>query len=165
MHSFTKLVVPPLSALALTASLTGAAWAHTSTVNVSLWDKGADAGMATGMGMGMPHADMSKATMGIKISEKSVEAGKVTFKVINKSKDSMHEMVVAKLGAKTKELPYSKSMNEVEESRMDNLGEVEELDPGASGTLTLNLKPGKYVLFCNIPGHYMDGMWTVLTVS
>ena len=45
------------------------------------------------------------------------------------------------------------------------LGEVSELDPGKSGTLTLKLDPGTYMLFCNIPGHYMAGMWTTVTVK
>ena len=35
------------------------------------------------------------------------------------------------------------------------LGEVSELDPGKSGTLTLTIKPGKYLLVCNVPGHYV----------
>jgi uncharacterized cupredoxin-like copper-binding protein len=31
--------------------------------------------------------------------------------------------------------------------------------------VTLNLEPGSYVLFCNIPGHYMGGMWSVITAE
>jgi uncharacterized cupredoxin-like copper-binding protein len=27
------------------------------------------------------------------------------------------------------------------------------------------LKPGRYILYCNIPGHYALGMWTLLTVK
>jgi len=44
------------------------------------------------------------------------------------------------------------------------LGEIPDLAPGKTGTLTVDLKPGSYVLFCNQPGHYHDGMSTVLTV-
>ena len=29
---------------------------------------------------------------------------------------------------------------------------------GASKTLTLTLKKGKYVVICNVPGHYEQGM-------
>ena len=46
-----------------------------------------------------------------------------------------------------------------------SLGEVGDLPPGHSGKLTLNLKPGKYLLFCNESGHYADGMKTELTVT
>jgi uncharacterized cupredoxin-like copper-binding protein len=31
---------------------------------------------------------------------------------------------------------------------------VSELDPGASGTPAVVLKPGKYLLICNVAGHY-----------
>ena len=27
------------------------------------------------------------------------------------------------------------------------------------------LKPGLYILYCNIPGHYVLGMWTLMTVT
>ena len=30
--------------------------------------------------------------------------------------------------------------------------------PGATKTITIDLKPGHYVLFCNLPGHYAAGM-------
>ena len=32
-------------------------------------------------------------------------------------------------------------------------------------TLTLNLKPGKYQLFCNVPGHYAAGQHIPFTVT
>jgi uncharacterized cupredoxin-like copper-binding protein len=51
------------------------------------------------------------------------------------------------------------------EEAAGHLGEVAELDPGAGGSLTLTLPPGKYVLACNLPGHFDSGMWTVLTVQ
>lgn len=38
-----------------------------TTIQVSLWDKGADVEMPTDQGYGMPGADPSKATMGIKL--------------------------------------------------------------------------------------------------
>ena len=28
-----------------------------------------------------------------------------------------------------------------------------------------DLKPGRYMLYCNLPGHYMAGMWTLLEVT
>ena len=39
------------------------------------------------------------------------------------------------------------------------------MQPGATKALTLDLKPGTYLLVCNLPGHYAAGMWTVLTVT
>jgi uncharacterized cupredoxin-like copper-binding protein len=44
------------------------------------------------------------------------------------------------------------------------LGEVPELDPGKSGRLALRLSRGKYLLLCNVPGHFQLGMHKVLVV-
>jgi uncharacterized cupredoxin-like copper-binding protein len=35
----------------------------------------------------------------------------------------------------------------------------------ATKTLTADLKPGRYVLICNLPGHYAMGMWFPLVVA
>ena len=76
----------------------------------------------------------------------------------------VHEMVVAPADP-PKPLPYDKADQEVKEDAATPIGEVSELDPGTSGKVELDLKPGRYVLFCNVPGHYMLGMWTELTVT
>ena len=39
------------------------------------------------------------------------------------------------------------------------------LDPGKFGALSLDLKPFLYALFCNIPGHFMAGMWTTINLN
>jgi uncharacterized cupredoxin-like copper-binding protein len=39
------------------------------------------------------------------------------------------------------------------------------LQPGSSGKLALNLKPGKYEMYCSIDGHRASGMEGTLTVS
>ena len=43
--------------------------------------------------------------------------------------------------------------------------ETGDLAPGASKTITLNLTPGHYALICNMPGHYLAGQRTDLTVK
>ena len=134
-----------------------------TTIVVSLWDKGAAMDMPTGLGINMS-GDMSKATMGIKATPDKAKAGVVTFKVTNDSKDTIHEMLVFPLKSETAQLPFVAAENKIEEEGFD-LGEVSELDPGATGALTLNLKPGKYALICNVAGHYMAGMWTIVTVA
>ncbi len=40
-----------------------------------------------------------------------------------------------------------------------------DLQPGSSGKLALNLKPGKYEMYCAIDGHRASGMEGTITVS
>jgi uncharacterized cupredoxin-like copper-binding protein len=65
----------------------------------------------------------------------------------------------------TKPLPYLDAENRVDEDKAGDKGEVSELDPGTSGTLTVALKPGKYVLICNVPGHFDSGMWAEVDIT
>jgi uncharacterized cupredoxin-like copper-binding protein len=47
------------------------------------------------------------------------------------------------------------------------VGEINEskLTSGATQTLQLNLTPGRYLLVCNLPGHFQAGMKTEFTVK
>lgn len=156
-------------ALVLSAAHVSAA---TTVVNVSLWDKGSTSmnmmskapkmGMNMGMNKGSPMPD---APMGIKLSTTTVPAGVVTFDVTNDAKQLVHEMIVAPVKGVKKPLPYMNKEMKVNEDAAGHLGEVAELEPGKSGALTLTMKPGRYILYCNIPGHYALGMWTLLTVQ
>lgn len=135
-----------------------------TTVTAELWDKGADTEMMTGLGMSM-RGDMATATMGIKLSAESAAAGEITFTATNTSKDTIHEMVLTPVTSPDEILPYDETMQKVDEDAAGHLGEVAELEPGTSGSLTLTVKPGTYILYCNIPGHYASGMWTLFTVK
>ena len=137
-----------------------------AVVKTSLLDKGGvmDLSKPMGMGMGMK-GDMKMAIMSIKIDQKSVPAGKVTFEVTNASKETIHEMVVAPVADENAVLPFVENENRVDEEKAGHLGEVSELEPEKSGALTVEMKPGLYILYCNIPGHYMAGMWTTLKVK
>ena len=87
----------------------------------------------------------------------SVAAGKVTFVARNKGAVE-HELVVVRGTAK---LPV-KNFKADENGR--DLGEIEDIEPGKTKRLTLTLVAGKYLLLCNIVGHYQLGMRSVLTV-
>ncbi|OWY00007.1 hypothetical protein B6V75_17745 [Thioclava sp. F1Mire-8] len=170
-----KLTRRTALALALAAlptlTITPAMAADPATVQVSLWDKGDNAmddlGQLPPMGFNMAGAGerVSKATMGVTATPAVVPAGKVTFEVKNDSKGTVHEMIVAPVKSATEELPYNKDEMRVDEEKAGHLGEVSELDPGQSGSLTVTLKPGEYILYCNIPGHYVMGMWTLVRVE
>ena len=149
----------------------GPVFARNSVIKVSLWDKGPMSmnmlgqGEMRGMGMGKSGNGMPMAPMGIRVSSKTVSAGEVTFEVTNSSTQMAHEMVIAPVKDTKTPLPYDKEGNKVNEDAAGHLGEVAELEPGKKGTLKLTLKPGNYILYCNVPGHYALGMWTLLTVK
>ena|ERR1700754_4776567 len=93
-------------------------------------------------------------------SPKSVSHGKVTFTVKNKG-DMGHEMAVIKTNTAASKLHVSGGRA----SEKGSVGEVEDIGPGKSKKLSLNLKKGKYVLICNLPGHYKAGMYSSFTVK
>ena len=160
MKMYKILCLPMLAVVLATPS-----FAET-TINVKLWDKGGTMDMSKGMGLGIGmHGDMKTAIMGVDIDKKTVKAGVVTFKVNNSSKETVHELIVSPINNADETLPYLNNENKVDEEHGSHLGEVSELEGGASGALTITLKPGMYALFCDIPNHYMDGMWTLLTVT
>lgn len=157
-----KFAVPLLFAVALAVP----AAAATSVVKVKLWDKGGQLDLSKSMGMGMGmKADMTKAPMGVDVDKKTVKAGKVTFDATNTSKEMVHELIITPAKTVDETLPYLNNENRIDEEHGAHLGEVSELEPGKSGSLTITMKPGFYVLYCNIPGHYMAGMWTTFTVT
>ncbi len=162
------------SALALLAGAiplmtAGPSQAAGITINVSLWDRGENAMMeldpAKPLGMGMMKGAMPMGPMGVTVDTTSVPAGEITFRATNDSKVMVHEMVVSPVPANNAPLPYIASEEKVDEDKAGHVGEVAELEPGKAGALTITLKPGTYILYCNIPGHYVLGMWTLVTVT
>jgi uncharacterized cupredoxin-like copper-binding protein len=94
--------------------------------------------------------------MFVRPSVTSVPAGKVTFTATN-SGNLVHELMVERMPIKFD------APNQPTESAAQ--GMIDDMDPGKSGQMTLKLTPGKYMLFCNVPGHYAGGQHTVLTVT
>lgn len=90
-------------------------------------------------------------------------AGSVKVSVSNIGA-AVHEWVLAKTDLDPASLPTLPN-GEVDEEQLDSPGEIADIVPGASGKTTLDLKPGKYVYFCNIPGHYAGGMYGGLEVT
>ena len=163
MRALRNTVLGMVSGIALAASASGAFAA--TIVKVDLWDKGAGTAMATNLAYATAGMDMSMATMGVNATPATAAAGIVSFEVTNGSKDTVHEMIVMYLADPAQALPYIVGDSKVDEDKAGDKGEVSELDPGKSGTLTVALKPGKYILICNVAGHFMAGMWTSFEVT
>jgi len=75
--------------------------------------------------------------------------------------------VVFKNDRLDQQLPLKGENLDEETAGLKNLGEIDQskLQSGATQTLKLNLKPGRYLLVSNLPGHFQAGMKTEFTVK
>ncbi|MBV8962532.1 MAG: copper resistance protein [Hyphomicrobiales bacterium] len=112
-----------------------------------------------------PSTDEGTKSMQMKLDRDSVPAGQVRFEATNESKTLVHEMILVKTDQDPSAFPYDSKKEEVIEAKVKSLGEVPELQPGKSGHLTVSLRPGSYVLYCNQAAHMHQGMWARLTVT
>jgi uncharacterized cupredoxin-like copper-binding protein len=94
---------------------------------------------------------------------KRLRAGDVRLSVYNDGPDT-HELIVVRQG--TKPLPFRGDGLTIDEDAVERstAGNLEPGAPKSRRTLDLHLKPGRYVLFCNMSGHYLGGMHTQLVV-
>lgn len=100
------------------------------------------------------------------LSQNSVHAGPVLFKVKNQSPNSVHEFLVLRTDLDPMSFPMADDGAKVDESKLSGIKELgSDLEPGKSGQMQMNLSPGRYVLFCNQPGHFMAGMFATLNVT
>lgn len=109
-------------------------------------------------------SDHGMDSMHMMLSTNQVTAGKITFNVINTSQDLVHELVIVKSDQPVETIAFNDKENEVTESAIKVVTELDDIDPGKSGILTVNLDPGTYVLLCNKTGHFKAGMVNRLTV-
>jgi uncharacterized cupredoxin-like copper-binding protein len=101
----------------------------------------------------------------MKLDRSDVPAGKVMFRVKNTSPNEVHEFLIVPTQLAPDQLPMTRNGSRVDETKLKGIKELDDLKPGKDGTLTLNLKPGHYVVFCNEPGHFQAGMRAELTVT
>jgi len=96
-------------------------------------------------------------------ARKSVRAGDVKLTVTNDGPDT-HELIVVRSNGRA--LPLRSDGLTVDETRVQSreVGSLEGGGPHTTRTLTLHLAPGRYVLLCNMAGHYLGGMHTRLVV-
>lgn len=115
---------------------------------------------------------MGGGMMRVLASPASVPAGSVSLRVANTG-TLAHELVVLPLvpgqqpGSRTvgADGTVSEAGSLGEASATCAAGHGNGITPGAASWVTLTLRPGRYELICNLPGHYAMGMHTELDVS
>jgi uncharacterized cupredoxin-like copper-binding protein len=124
-------------------------------------------------GGGNGEVDATVKEWEINLSSTTVSPGEITFNITNDG-DKEHEFVVRRTDLQSDDLPLNDdgevSEDAPELTEVGDPSELAEIQPGSTdNTLTVNLEPGHYVIFCNLHVedliHYQKGMHVDLTVS
>jgi len=101
---------------------------------------------------------------GITLSDTSPAAGELRFEGVNQgSLTHEFEMFGVPEGVDANALPLDGDTARADEL-LEVIDEVEDIAPGTSAGLSLDLEPGNYAVMCNLPGHYANGMHATFTV-
>src|SRR2546430_1881142 len=92
----------------------------------------------------------------------TIAAGHVVIGIRNHA-STVHELKVIKTDLAPDQLPVDSATAKANED--GKVGELLNIVGGASRKLVLELTPGKYVLICNVAGHYQLGMRAALVVQ
>lgn len=96
----------------------------------------------------------------------SAKAGDITFNIKNGSTDLIHEVIVVKTDLAADKLPLrADGSGRVDEAKVDVRGAKEDIPPGKSEDLVVNLAAGRYILLCNVDDHYSKKMYIEFTVT
>src|SRR5438309_8954718 len=98
----------------------------------------------------------------VTVNVPSVKAGSTKIGVRNLA-SQMHSFEVLKTDLPHDKLPIDGVTAKAKED--GKVGGIESIAPGGSASVTLDLAPGKYVLICNVAGHYQLGMHVSFTVD
>jgi hypothetical protein len=93
-----------------------------------------------------------------------LQSGVVTLHLHNEGPDQ-HELII--VPGTIASLPLRKDGLTVDEEALESSepGSLEPGEPGSRRELTVDLKPGRYVFFCNMEGHFMAGMHAEVQVQ
>ena len=95
----------------------------------------------------------------------TIMSGKTNVMISNMG-TAPHELLVFKSDLDPSAYPTDAAGDIKEEGAGVTLtSDGENIDPAGSQARTIVLVPGKYVFVCNIPGHFKQGMFAVVTVA
>jgi uncharacterized cupredoxin-like copper-binding protein len=98
----------------------------------------------------------------ITVNVPSVKAGKIKIGVRNLA-TMQHSFEVLKTDVPQDKIPVDLASAKAKED--GKVGEIASIPAGKSAAVTIDLTPGKYVLMCNVAGHYQLGMHIGFTVD
>ena len=166
----------PISALAAAALLAAGCGGSTRTVTTTVTAPGGASATATATSTtttatsttaaGTPQKSVSMVMTDFKFNPDDVTVAAGDVKITQKNEGGVkHEFVLLKTDAAPDSFPV-KGAEINEDTAGTNVGEIPDVPPGKTVSKTFkNLKPGKYVFVCNLPGHYAGGMYGSMTVQ
>ena len=155
--SYRTLIRPARVAAAIAVTAALAACASSSGSSASAGGGGADGGTTV---------DVTLTEFEVMMSSTDLPAGEVTFNVTNDG-TVVHEFVVFQTDLPEDQLPEASDEPEVNEDdpQLTSMGEVEDVEPGATKSFSATLEAGTYVGICNVETHYDSGMHVHFTAG
>jgi len=100
----------------------------------------------------------------ITVDPTSAPAGDITFGIVNEG-ELEHEFEVFSGTVDPASVPIEEDRANFEGLDVEEIDEVEDLAGGDEAQLTVDLAAAEYLLVCNLPGHFAQGMYTTFTVE
>lgn len=128
--------------------------------------------ISTGCGGGDSSSGTGETISNVKLEEYSLsfldhgtsnspaKAGAITFQVENNGLLN-HDFIVVQTDLASDSLEVNSFEAKVDEQTVGAiLGRIpqEDLEPANTASISLNMDPGRYVIFCNVAAHYQSGM-------
>jgi uncharacterized cupredoxin-like copper-binding protein len=163
MHSRPLIATAVLAAGSLLGIGCGGSSKHDSTQAAAQPGAQAATSAQQGAAGAARHVTIDMGEFFFKPSNLTVPAGKVVISAPNTGR-VVHELVLLKTALDPGKLQTEKNGN-ANEDAYSGPGEIADVAAGATKQATFDLKPGTYVMICNVPGHYAAGMYGRLIVK
>jgi uncharacterized cupredoxin-like copper-binding protein len=141
------------------------ACASSKSANTASTTTGVRATVVTSIEPGAKPVAATVKEFAVSLDPATGKAGEVHFAITNQGTIE-HEFVVFKSDLEPAALPL-KPEGIVDEAGagVTHIAEQEHVMPGTTAQFVVTLDAGKYVLLCNLPGHYKGGMRARFTVA
>jgi uncharacterized cupredoxin-like copper-binding protein len=101
--------------------------------------------------------DVTLDEFSVRASPAAVESGPTTFEIRNTGSVE-HDFIVLDTNEDPDDLPLKKGRVDTKARGVKELGHVHTIRSGQNTTEEIALEAGRYLLICNIEGHFQSGM-------
>lgn len=98
----------------------------------------------------------------VTLTPASIKAGTIKFGIRN-SGTLVHEFDLIKTDLAADKLPLDAATAKAREDGL--VKQLKNIGAGAAASVSADLQPGRYLIVCNVPGHYQLGMRAAFTVQ